>query len=176
MLDAVLGLARLHARIAVCGIISTLPAGIGACGAGDSGGAAVGAYEWHFKHFEKVLTKQIVIRGFQARDHFDLWPEYEREMGKWLCDGRASYRESVRHGLENCVAALVDMLHGRNLGKQLVQVSEDPTSSRDIHTAGADSRVRAAPASGCGADADTSSQPRTKKCWTTTSPATTDTG
>ena len=62
-------------------------------------------------------------------DHFDLWPEYEREMGKWLRDGRASYEESVRHGLENCVTALLEMLHGRNTGKQLVQLSEDPTET-----------------------------------------------
>ena len=129
MLDAVLGLARQHARVAVCGIISTLPTERGACGEGDGSGAAVGEYEWRFKHFEKVLTKQIAIRGFQARDHFDLWPEYEREMGKWLHDGRASYEESVRYGLENCVGALLEMLHGCNTGKQLVQISEDPTKT-----------------------------------------------
>jgi NADPH-dependent curcumin reductase CurA len=36
--------------------------------------------------------------------------------------GRLNYRESVAAGLENAPRALIGMLRGENLGKQLVKV------------------------------------------------------
>ena len=45
-------------------------------------------------------------------------------MGQWLKQGKLKYREDVAQGLENAPQAFIGMLHGRNLGKQLVQISE----------------------------------------------------
>jgi len=45
-------------------------------------------------------------------------------MGQWLNTESPSYREDVAQGLENAPQAFIGMLQGRNLGKQLVQVSE----------------------------------------------------
>jgi len=45
-------------------------------------------------------------------------------MGQWLKHGKPKYREDVAQGLENAPQAFIGMLQGRNLGKQLVQVSE----------------------------------------------------
>jgi len=124
MLDAVLGLANDHAAIAVCGIISTLPPPGSV--ASSSGGAAAPEHVWRFEHFSRVLTKQLRLEGFQARDHFDLFPEYCEKMGAWLDSGEVKYAESIAQGLEGAPAALMAQLEGQNLGKQLVQVSEDP--------------------------------------------------
>lgn len=111
MLDAVLGLANQHARVAVCGIISTLE---------DDG-------VWQFRNFAQVLTKQIHIQGFQCRDNYDLFPEYSERMNRWLDAGEVKYQETVTQGIKSAPNALLSMLKGENLGKQLVQVSEDPT-------------------------------------------------
>jgi NADPH-dependent curcumin reductase CurA len=45
-------------------------------------------------------------------------------MRQWLRQGKLKYREDVAQGLENAAAAFIGMLQGRNLGKQLVQVSQ----------------------------------------------------
>jgi NADPH-dependent curcumin reductase CurA len=45
-------------------------------------------------------------------------------MGQWLRQGKLKYREDVTRGLENAPQAFIGMLEGKNLGKQLVQVSE----------------------------------------------------
>lgn len=45
-------------------------------------------------------------------------------MGQWLKQGKLKCREDVAQGLENAPQDFIGMLHGRNLGKQLVQVSK----------------------------------------------------
>ena len=45
-------------------------------------------------------------------------------MGQWLKQGKLKYWEDVAQGFENAPQAFIGMLHGSNLGKQLVQVSE----------------------------------------------------
>lgn len=45
-------------------------------------------------------------------------------MGQWLKQKKLKYREDIAQGLENSPHAITGMLQGRNLGKQLVQVSE----------------------------------------------------
>lgn len=119
MLDAVLGLANDHAAVAICGLISTLPS------SSNVGAAAEGEHTWQFRYFARVLTKQIHIEGFQARNHFDLFDEYVSKMSRWLDDGAVLYRENIAQGLESLPRALLSMLDGHNTGKQLVQVSPD---------------------------------------------------
>jgi hypothetical protein len=45
-------------------------------------------------------------------------------MGQWLKQGKLKYQQDVAQGLENAPQAFIGMLHGKNLGKQLVQISE----------------------------------------------------
>ena len=40
--------------------------------------------------------------------------------------GKIHYEEDVQHGLENAPATLRRLFEGRNLGKQLLQLSEPP--------------------------------------------------
>ena len=35
-----------------------------------------------------------------------------------------TYHETVAEGIENAPAAFIDLLHGRNVGKQIVQLSD----------------------------------------------------
>ena len=127
MLDAVLGLANDHAAVAICGLISTLPSGSRTNDAPPPAASSSAAedHTWQFRNFSRVLTKQLHIQGFQARNHFDLFDEYVSKMSGWLQDGSVVYSEEISQGIESLPSSLVSMLEGNNLGKQLVQVSHD---------------------------------------------------
>jgi NADPH-dependent curcumin reductase CurA len=48
-------------------------------------------------------------------------------MSAWVADGSVRYREDIVVGLENAPEAFRGMLAGRNFGKVIVRVSDDPT-------------------------------------------------
>ena len=53
---------------------------------------------------------------------------FEREMAEWVRDGRIRYTEDIVDGLENTVDAFRGLLTGRNKGKLIIRVSDDPTA------------------------------------------------
>jgi NADPH-dependent curcumin reductase len=93
------------ARIAVCGLIASYE---GAPTALDNVGI--------------LLTTRSKIEGFIVSDHLPLWPEALRELAGHVAAGRIRYRETIAEGLEKTPEAFIDMLKGRNFGKQLVKV------------------------------------------------------
>jgi NADPH-dependent curcumin reductase len=70
-----------------------------------------------------VLTKRLTLRGFIVWDFADQEPDFLRDVGAWLKDGRIKHREDVVDGLEAAPEAFIGMLKGRNFGKLLVKVS-----------------------------------------------------
>jgi NADPH-dependent curcumin reductase CurA len=106
-LEAALGALRRHGRVALCGAISNYNA---AAGAGVRNlGLAVG--------------KRLTLRGFIVGDHAGRRPEFEREVGAWVRDGRVRYRETVvEGGVAAAPRAFIDLLRGANVGKMLVRL------------------------------------------------------
>ena len=116
LLWAVLPLFNLHARIPVIGAISwynlaSLP-----------DGPDRSPLLWR-----NILTKRLHVQGMIVYDDAELEPEFRRTTLPWVRSGRLKFKEDVIAGLENAPAALIGMLEGRNFGKLLVQVSDDPT-------------------------------------------------
>ena len=75
-----------------------------------------------------VLTKSLTVRGFiQSEFTKSHGRDFVREMSGWVADGSVRYREDVVEGLESAPEAFRGMLAGRNFGKLLIRVSEDPT-------------------------------------------------
>jgi NADPH-dependent curcumin reductase CurA len=74
-----------------------------------------------------VLVKRLRLEGLIVYDHARLEPEFRREVGAWVRDGRLKYKEDIVRGLEHAPEALIGLLEGRNFGKLLVQVGPDPT-------------------------------------------------
>jgi NADPH-dependent curcumin reductase CurA len=71
------------------------------------------------------LTRKLNMRGFIISDHFDRLPDFLRDMGPWVRDGKVRYRETVVEGIENAPQAFMGLLRGENLGKMLVKVGPD---------------------------------------------------
>jgi NADPH-dependent curcumin reductase CurA len=114
--DAVLPLLNPFARIPVCGLISQYSAT----------GAAAGTDKLPIL-MRTVLGKRLAIRGFVVSDYFGRYPEFAKEFGGWLREGRIKYREDITEGLEQAPRALMRLLKSENFGKALVRVSPDPT-------------------------------------------------
>jgi NADPH-dependent curcumin reductase CurA len=111
VLGAVLRLINPHARIPLCGLVSQynateLPPG---------------------PNWGVLLVNRVTVKGFIISDHLDRLPDFLRECGAWVREGRLRYREDVVRGLENAPAAFIGLLEGKNFGKLLVKVGEDPT-------------------------------------------------
>jgi NADPH-dependent curcumin reductase len=74
----------------------------------------------------QVLSKSLTIRGFIILDFPELFADFEREIGAGLKDGTIRHREDVVDGLENAPRAFIGMLEGRNFGKSIVRVADQP--------------------------------------------------
>lgn len=103
-LDAVLEQINVGARIVICGTI----------GMDAPTGPRVE---------RKLLVARARMQGILVLDHLHRFDEGIRQLAVWMREGRLRYREEVVDGLGRAPAALVGLLEGRNLGKQLVRVA-----------------------------------------------------
>lgn len=71
-----------------------------------------------------VVAKRLTIEGFIIMDHPEIEPEFIREVTKMLLDGKVKYRETISQGIDKTPEALVDVLQGKNFGKQVVKVAD----------------------------------------------------
>jgi len=112
--DAVMPLLNACARIPVCGLISqynatSLPDGP------DRMSLLLGT----------ILRKRMTMRGFIVFNDFGhLYPEFAKQMGDWVRDGKIQYREEMIAGLEQAPAAFVGLLKGEAFGKRVVKLTD----------------------------------------------------
>lgn len=109
VLEAVLKRINLHARIPLIGLISQY---------NDSKPRAG-------PNLGYILVNRATIQGMIVFDHFDRITEFTRDMTEWLRAGQIKYREDVVQGLENAPRAFIGLFAGENIGKRVVQVSEE---------------------------------------------------
>lgn len=114
VLDAVLPLLNDFARVPVCGLVAHY---------NDT--APRPGPDRLPQLMSLILSRHLTVRGFIQRDFIALYPEFLREMGAWLRDGRIRWREDVVEGLENAPEAFIGMLEGRNFGKLVVKLTDD---------------------------------------------------
>lgn len=107
---AVFDLLNRHARVAMCGMVSQYNE------AEFPPGPNLGF----------VVGKAVLIQGFIVSDKPERLTEWRKLAAPWVADGSLVYREDVVEGLENAPEALAGILTGRNFGKLLVRVAEEP--------------------------------------------------
>jgi NADPH-dependent curcumin reductase CurA len=71
-----------------------------------------------------LISKRLTLRGFIVSDHSALMPEFLREVGQWLAEGKLRYTETVVNGLENAPDAFIGQLRGQNTGKMVVRLGD----------------------------------------------------
>lgn len=71
-----------------------------------------------------LIGRRLTIRGFIVADHPEECEEYVGKAIGWLQEGKLTYRESIAEGVESAPQAFIDLLKGRNMGKQIVQLSD----------------------------------------------------
>ncbi len=106
ILDAVLPQMVAHGRVALCGLI-----------------AGYNAEPIPISNPSWLLISRLKLQGFIISEHMEIWPQALAELAAGVGSGAIRYRESVTEGLENAPKAFIDLLEGRNFGKQLVHIA-----------------------------------------------------
>ncbi|PHS73532.1 MAG: NADP-dependent oxidoreductase [Cycloclasticus sp.] len=114
ILDDVLSLINVRARIAICGFISQY----------NAVEPEPGPY-----NFRNILAQRTRIEGFIIFDYIDRYNEAYEALGGWLAEGKIQYRVDVIDGLENAPSGINKLFDGSNNGKLIVKVSEEPFSN-----------------------------------------------
>ena len=112
ILDAVLSLINVKARIAICGLISQY----------NAVEPVPGPY-----NFRSILTQRARVEGFIILDHISRFQEAFEDLGSWLAEGKIQYRVDIIDGLENAPRGINKLFDGSNKGKLIVKVSEEPS-------------------------------------------------
>jgi len=101
----------MHARVAICGYISTNYA------AGPQTGPI---------NYRRLLHSRARMEGFVVFDYWDRWPEAEEALTAWYLDGSLIDCEDVDEGLEKMPDALASLFTGGNVGIKICRVAPDP--------------------------------------------------
>lgn len=109
MLDFALTRLKQHARIVLCGAISDYnkvkPKGL--------------------SNYLTLIAMRGRLQGLIVFDYKERYGEAEKEMAKWIEEGKLKRRETVLYGLENCVKGLQGIFKGANTGKMLITLNKD---------------------------------------------------
>lgn len=111
ILETVLDLINLRARISVCGMISQYNA---------AGGPMPGP-----RNLANLIVKRARMEGFLCNDYLPRAQECFAALIGWMAAGKLKYRVDVVQGLENAPQALHTLFDGSNAGKLIVQVSPE---------------------------------------------------
>jgi NADPH-dependent curcumin reductase len=111
ILDASLSLMNLHARVALCGLISMY----------NAEKMVPGPFG-----FPYVLVRRAKIQGFIIGDYMHRAAEAIPEITHWYKEGKLKYRLDIVDGLEEAPKVVNRLFDGSHKGKLLVQVSDEP--------------------------------------------------
>ncbi len=104
--DTLLMRMNAFSRIALCGMVSEYNA----------------AQPYAMKNIRSLLTNRIRVQGFIVSEHLERWPQALQELTAGVVADKIKYRETIADGLEAAPRALLGLLKGENLGKQLVKL------------------------------------------------------
>jgi NADPH-dependent curcumin reductase CurA len=111
ILDVVLSLINVKARIVICGMISQY----------NAVKPVPGPY-----NFRNILTRRARVEGFIVLDYTNRYDQAYRQLAKWFSKGKIQYRVDVVDGLIEAPNAINKLFDGSNQGKLIVKVSDEP--------------------------------------------------
>jgi hypothetical protein len=107
ILDAVLAMINLRARISVCGMISQY----------NATAPTPGPY-----NLINILARRAKMEGFIVTDYLPRAHEAVPELVKWYAEGKLKYRVDVVEGLKEAPRALNKLFDGSNQGKLIIKI------------------------------------------------------
>jgi NADPH-dependent curcumin reductase CurA len=107
IMEAVMTKMNFASRMIVCGLVSEYNA----------------TEAYGVKTMRAVLVNRIRMQGMIVFDWLQRYPEGIKALSALVAAGKIKYRESVVQGIENAPQGLVDLLQGKNFGKQLVKIA-----------------------------------------------------
>ncbi|ARF18794.1 NADP-dependent oxidoreductase [Sporosarcina ureae] len=113
--DAVFTLLNKHARIALCGAISSY----------NKEEQDIGP-----RLQSTMIKTSALMKGFTVGDYATDFATASADLGKWLSEGQLKYEETIVEGFDNIPHAFLGLFDGTNLGKQLVKVADYETTKR----------------------------------------------
>jgi NADPH-dependent curcumin reductase CurA len=109
--DAVWDNLALKSRVAICGQISQYNAAEPPQGP---------------RNLAALIKTRTTVEGFLVYD-FELQHEIARErIANWIKNGYIKYKEDVIDGFDNAPEAFIGLLNGKNFGKLLIKVADQP--------------------------------------------------
>jgi NADPH-dependent curcumin reductase CurA len=101
----------MHARIVICGFIST----------DFSPGPHHGPI-----NYQCIVYKRARMEGFVVFDYWDRYEEAEKDLLGWFREGLLKNTEDIDEGLEKMPESLASLFTGGNTGVKICRVSPDP--------------------------------------------------
>jgi hypothetical protein len=109
-LEAALNLMNQRGRLVMCGMISQYNATEPVPGPAN---------------LLLVVGKSLKMQGFIVTDFLDMVPSFFTDMGRWIGEGKLTWKETVLDGIENAPRAFLGLFAGQNFGKMLVRLGPD---------------------------------------------------
>jgi NADPH-dependent curcumin reductase CurA len=75
-----------------------------------------------------AVRKRLRIQGFIVSDRWQRFGEYRAMAAPLVRNGELKYREDIVEGLDRAPEAFIGLLQGRNFGKLLIKLGDDPTA------------------------------------------------
>jgi NADPH-dependent curcumin reductase CurA len=72
-----------------------------------------------------VIPLRLTVRGFIVSDHFNMMPDFIRDMATWAKAGKMKWRETILDGIEKAPEAFIGLFKGENFGKMLVRLAKE---------------------------------------------------
>jgi NADPH-dependent curcumin reductase CurA len=107
--DLILDRINDHARIALCGLISSYNGGV----------------TQKTSSLMQLVNKTATMEGFLVRDYFGRYAEVIQQLEAWVLDGSLKYQIEILDSLDSIVEAMARVFHGKNQGIQLVRLSPE---------------------------------------------------
>ena len=107
ILESVLFLININARIICCGSISNYT--------GEQ--MPVGP-----RNLTMLIVRRAKMQGFLVLDYYSRSSEAIDDISKWAMEGKIKHREDIQEGIENCPETLNRLFTGQNKGKQMLKI------------------------------------------------------
>ena len=108
ILETVLELININARVLLCGGISS---GYDATRPADGP-----------NNLFSLIIKRATMQGFLVLDYLPKSEKALEEIATWVMEGKLQHREDIQKGIENCPQTLNRLFTGKNKGKQLLKI------------------------------------------------------